>query len=69
MSRIAGDSQPRLEHGALVRLKDVGRAELGAEDYSGKLRFNGYEGIGIGEGLIFEGGLAECVVRAPAVVL
>ena len=35
-------------NGALVRLKDVGRAELGAEDYSGKLRFNGYEGIGIG---------------------
>ncbi len=34
--------------GALVLLKDVGRAELGAEDYSGKLRFNGYEGIGIG---------------------
>ena len=35
-------------NGALVLLKDVGRAELGAEDYSGKLRFNGYEGIGIG---------------------
>ncbi len=35
-------------NGALVRLKDVGRAELGAEDYSGKLRYNGYEGIGIG---------------------
>ena len=35
-------------NGALVRLKDVGRAELGAEDYSGKLRFNGYEGVGIG---------------------
>ena len=34
--------------GALVLLKDVGHAELGAEDYSGKLRFNGYEGIGIG---------------------
>ncbi len=27
---------------------DVGHAELGAEDYSGKLRFNGYTGIGIG---------------------
>ncbi len=27
---------------------DVGHAELGAEDYSGKLRFNGYNGIGIG---------------------
>ena len=35
-------------NGALVRLIDVGRAELGAEDYSGKLRYNGYKGIGIG---------------------
>jgi HAE1 family hydrophobic/amphiphilic exporter-1 len=35
-------------NGALVRLIDVGRAELGAEDYSGKLRYNGYTGIGIG---------------------
>jgi HAE1 family hydrophobic/amphiphilic exporter-1 len=35
-------------NGAFVLLKDVGRAELGAESYSGKLRFNGYEGIGIG---------------------
>ncbi len=31
-----------------MRLIDVGHAELGAEDYSGKLRFNGYNGIGIG---------------------
>ena len=35
-------------NGALVRLKDVGRAELGAEDYSSVLRFNGYDAIGIG---------------------
>jgi HAE1 family hydrophobic/amphiphilic exporter-1 len=35
-------------NGALVRLMDVGHADLGAEDYSGKLRFNGYNGIGIG---------------------
>ena len=35
-------------NGALVRLVDVGHAELGAEDYSGQLRFNGYNGIGIG---------------------
>ena len=35
-------------NGALVRLADVGHAELGAEDYSGQLRFNGYNGIGIG---------------------
>ena len=35
-------------NGALVRLRDVGRAELGAEDYSSILSFNGYEGVGIG---------------------
>ena len=35
-------------NGALVRLKDVGRAELGAEDYSSVLRYNGYNAIGIG---------------------
>ena len=39
-------------NGALVRLKDVGRAELGAESYSGKLRFNGLEGVGIGISLL-----------------
>ncbi|MGC2111412.1 MAG: multidrug efflux RND transporter permease subunit [Candidatus Korobacteraceae bacterium] len=35
-------------NGALVRLADVGHAQLGAEDYSGQLRYNGYNGIGIG---------------------
>jgi len=34
--------------GTLVRLKDVGRAELGAEDYGSMLRFNGQEAMGIG---------------------
>jgi hydrophobic/amphiphilic exporter-1 (mainly G- bacteria), HAE1 family len=33
--------------GTLVRLKDVGRAELGAEDYGSILRFNGHEAIGL----------------------
>jgi len=36
------------EDGALVRLKDVGRAELGAEDYSSDLQFNGHDSVGIG---------------------
>jgi hydrophobic/amphiphilic exporter-1 (mainly G- bacteria), HAE1 family len=36
------------ENGTLVKLKDVGRAELGAENYSGFLRFRGNEGVGIG---------------------
>jgi HAE1 family hydrophobic/amphiphilic exporter-1 len=34
--------------GDLVRLKDVGRAELGAESYSSELRFNGREAVGLG---------------------
>ena len=36
------------ENGALVRLKDVGRAELGAQDYSSFLRFKGEEAVGLG---------------------
>ena len=34
--------------GTLVRLKDVGHAELGAENYGSMLRFNGYDTMGIG---------------------
>ena len=34
--------------GTLVRVKDVGRAELGAEDYSSLLRFNGHDAVGLG---------------------
>src|SRR6202042_255263 len=34
--------------GTLVRLKDVGRAELGAEDYSWALQFNGQDAVGMG---------------------
>jgi len=33
--------------GTLVRVKDVGRSELGAEDYGSILRFNGHEAIGL----------------------
>jgi hydrophobic/amphiphilic exporter-1 (mainly G- bacteria), HAE1 family len=33
--------------GTLVRLKDVGRAELGAENYGSLLRYNGHEAVGI----------------------
>ena len=33
--------------GTLVRLKDVGRAELGAEDYSSDLIYNGHDAVGI----------------------
>jgi hydrophobic/amphiphilic exporter-1 (mainly G- bacteria), HAE1 family len=32
----------------LVRLKDVGRVELGAEDYSSLVRFRGQDAVGIG---------------------
>ena len=34
--------------GALVRVKDVGRVELGAENYSSRLRFAGVEAAGVG---------------------
>jgi HAE1 family hydrophobic/amphiphilic exporter-1 len=34
--------------GALVRVRDVGRVELGAENYSSRLRFGGLEASGIG---------------------
>jgi hydrophobic/amphiphilic exporter-1 (mainly G- bacteria), HAE1 family len=34
--------------GALVKIKDVGRTEIGAEDYSTFLRFNGQEAVGVG---------------------
>lgn len=34
--------------GTLVRLRDVGRAELGAEDYGSNLDYNGHESVGIG---------------------
>jgi HAE1 family hydrophobic/amphiphilic exporter-1 len=33
--------------GTLVRVKDVGHAELGAEDYSSRLRFDGHEAVGV----------------------
>jgi HAE1 family hydrophobic/amphiphilic exporter-1 len=34
--------------GGLVRLKDVGSAELGAETYSSALRFQGFDAVGFG---------------------
>ncbi|MCX6538512.1 MAG: multidrug efflux RND transporter permease subunit [Acidobacteria bacterium] len=37
----------RGDGGDLVRLKDVGRSELGAESYSSDLRFNGRNAVGI----------------------
>ncbi|MGH9382964.1 MAG: efflux RND transporter permease subunit, partial [Vicinamibacterales bacterium] len=38
--------------GALVRVKDVGRVELGAETYSSNLRFMGLEAMGVGVQLL-----------------
>ncbi|HEY9641161.1 MAG TPA: efflux RND transporter permease subunit [Coleofasciculaceae cyanobacterium] len=35
-------------NGALVKLKDVGRVELGAENYGTDLTFNGLEAVGLG---------------------
>ena len=34
--------------GTLVRVKDVGRAELGAENYGVRVRFNGHDAVGFG---------------------
>ncbi len=34
--------------GTLVRLRDVGHAELGAEDYSSTLDYNGHDSVGLG---------------------
>jgi len=53
--------------GALVRLGDVGRAELGAENYSASVRLNDTDGIGFGVMLLptanaletYEGVIAE----------
>ena len=53
--------------GALVRVRDIGRVELGAEDYSSRLRFAGVEASGIGVQLLpsanaletFQGVMAE----------
>ena len=38
----------RTPDGTLVRLKDVGRTELGAENYTTALRYNGRDAVGIG---------------------
>src|SRR5499427_2764961 len=34
--------------GTLVRVKDVGRSELGAEDYSAELQYKGHDAVGLG---------------------
>jgi HAE1 family hydrophobic/amphiphilic exporter-1 len=38
----------RGEDGSLVRMKDIGRVELGAENYNQLLRFKGREAVGLG---------------------
>ena len=53
--------------GAMVRVKDVGRVELGAETYSSNLRFMGLDALGVGITLlpsanaidVFKGVMAE----------
>ena len=37
----------RATDGSLVQLRDVGRAELGAESYGGSLRYNGVDTLGV----------------------
>src|SRR5947208_7852539 len=38
----------RAQGGTLVQLRDIGRAELGAESYGGKIRYNGIDIVGVG---------------------
>src|SRR5215831_8419200 len=38
----------RAADGSLIQLRDVGRAELGAESYGGKIRYNGIDVVGVG---------------------
>src|SRR5581483_9077512 len=38
----------RTADGSLVQVRDVGRAELGAESYGSNLSYNGYPAIGLG---------------------
>ncbi len=38
----------RTSNGSLIELRDVGRAELGAESYGGQLRYNGQDAMGLG---------------------
>jgi HAE1 family hydrophobic/amphiphilic exporter-1 len=38
----------RMQDGTLVELRDVGRAELGAETYGGKIRYQGIDVVGFG---------------------
>lgn len=37
-----------LPNGTLIRLRDVGRAELGAEDYNSIVRYRGHDAVGVG---------------------
>jgi hydrophobic/amphiphilic exporter-1 (mainly G- bacteria), HAE1 family len=37
----------RASDGSLIELRDVGRAELGAESYGGQLRYNGVDAMGL----------------------
>ena len=38
----------RTQDGSIIQLRDVGHAELGAENYGSELRFNGHDAMGIG---------------------
>src|SRR5882724_4717733 len=38
----------RTASGSLIELRDIGRAELGAESYGGQLRYNGVDAMGLG---------------------
>jgi HAE1 family hydrophobic/amphiphilic exporter-1 len=54
--------------GSLVELRDVGRAELGAESYGGQLRYNGVNAMGIGVLQLANANALDVVRDASAVL-
>lgn len=52
----------------LVQLKDVGHAEVGAEDYSSVLKYNGYSAHGIGVQQLSNANALDVDARAKAVL-
>src|SRR5215472_3874718 len=52
--------------GTIVRLKDIGRAELGAENYASDLQFNGQDAVGMGVAQLSTANALEVDRRAIA---
>ncbi len=64
----AGTTVPQGNGSGIVLLKDVGRAELGAETYSTSLRFSGGDAIGIGVQQLSNANALDVDMRCKAVL-